>query len=411
MSRYLKEIDGEVAQNDVYAGILKKSLDYGPELLLHLHDSISEKEISDQPEIVAIQEKVDNSSDEKELDWVIDGGDRWVGFESKKTDDLKLDDQLVPEMEDLQTYSEKDPILVAITDDIKEPAEKIEKAESGIEGSGEIRWESWHSVAKTVYETESGALPKEQRPFVDILQDMFESEGYPRKFDGIEATGATHKMIKQREKNLIALTNSVIVNLEEPYWNDPHPVSYTYNGRVRTTNKSRKRKKIKKSYRHASPQHISFQYICSECDTKPDKQSSVSVLANLHQDEIYTVLDVNINRESDELDVESLMERSDELKDVCESRDLSLWISTNSWDVEGYPQKRDPEDIEELTDQARKGNQVSKHKRLIFGHRLEYQDFDSPEEFIGEIVDNLREVTEVFLIDNSFFNEAFPHVE
>jgi hypothetical protein len=117
---------------------------------------------------------------------------------------------------------------------------------------------------------------------------------------------------------------------------------------------------------------------------------------------------VNIKRESDELDVEYLMERSDELKDVCESTDLNLWISTNSWDVEGYPQEGSLEDIERLIEQAQ---EAASHKRLMFGHRVGYQDFDSPERFVGGIVDNLRELTEVFLLDNSFFDEAFPHVE
>ena len=409
MSRYLKEIDGEVAQNDVYAGILKKSLDYGPELLLYLHDSILEGEISDQPEIVAIQEKVDNSSDEKELDWVIDGGDRWVGFESKKTDNLKPDDQLVPEMEDLQTYSEEEPILVAITDDIKEPAEKIEKAESGIEGSGEVRWESWHSVAKTVYETESGALPKEQRPFVDILRDMFESENYSQKFDGIESTGITHDRIKQREKNLISLTDTVTDELpEEPYWNKPHPVSWTHNARSRKGDN--KRDQMKEDYRHFSPQYVSFQYVESDSGSDTSHQSSIEVLANLHQDEFYAVLDVNIRKASskyDDLDVEPLKERSDEIEQICESKGFGIWVSTNSWDVKGYPIEKDSENVEDLIEDAEANEEVANYKRLMFGRKLRYQDADSPEDFVEEIADTLCELTDTFLVQESFFDDIF----
>jgi hypothetical protein len=47
----------------------------------------------------------------------------------------------------------------------------------------------------------------------------------------------------------------------------------------------------------------------------------------------------------------------------------------------------------------------------MFGRKLRYQDADSSEDFVEEIADTLCELTDTFLVQESFFDDIFPQVE
>jgi len=403
MVKYLQINGDEETQNSIYANLLDKSLKYGPELAeeLHGHPLV---EFSERSRVTTVQEKL-GQDDDRELDWVITEP-QIIGFESKKSDALTVD-QLSDEMTELQKLSD-DPVLVAITDDLRAPSEVLEKTRSKIENDGTLIWKSWHQIAHCVYDLASSPneLPPEHHPILDILQDMFESESYEPRFKGIESVNITQDDLIKREKDLLSLISDITVGLpDDPDWLEPNPTSYS----------SDTLSNLKKGYYHIWQHWISFRFLIEDSEDPTNwemERSSITVLVHLTTDEFLTVLDIDgdVDSGSRTTNHKAVTENAEQILKICSKFDFQIWTSPNSWDSDGRSvEKHELGDLRELLSGS-SGFGYLPHKRLMIGRQFNSSDYP-PQELVKEIVKTLELLKLEFIENSEIFDKVFTQSE
>lgn len=401
MTKYLPDINGkEVIQNNIYAGILKKSLKYGPELATQLHNH-QDVVFSENSKIAVIQNKL-GRKDDRELDWVITGP-QVIGFESKKKRNLEVS-QLTDEIDDLRKRSDS-PILIVITDDLRPPKQILKETREQLRDQETLIWQSWHQIAHRIYELASSpeALPPEQRPLVEILQDMFESEDYERQFNGIETPNISEEELVQREKDLLSLISDITAGLSaDERWEEPDPATYS----------SDTMSNLQRNFYQIWPSRISFRFLS---EISPDstrvsmKTSAISLLTHLCRDEFLVVLDIcaDVDTGSKKVNHEAVTTNAAELVQICSDHDLQAWTSNNSWNHSNSPMtEHDLDDLHQLLSNPEKFG-FSPHKRVLLGRQLQSTDY-LPQEFVIEVIESLELLKQVFLDQSDIFNEVFP---
>jgi hypothetical protein len=163
--------------NDCFADLLDDTLTRGPALLNFLLDGIVEFE--EGAEVIATDRDplpFRSEGKDRKIDFTIGDDSKIVGFESKRKDHLKRS-QLTDEYEKLEYNADgREPLLVAITEDLKEP---------GIisQVNGDIEWSSWFYLSQRLFEYDPSG--EEWKPTVSRAQKMFREFGYT-DIDGID---------------------------------------------------------------------------------------------------------------------------------------------------------------------------------------------------------------------------------
>lgn len=400
MPEITRRIDGEeVVLNDVFGGLVQLSLRYGPELLneIHKQDSL---EFSDDARVVSIQTELD-SEDDRELDWVVQDGDDFFGYESKLGKSL-TQPQLVDEMNDLLRRT-PNPTLIVITNEVVRPTKRLSSARQELGDSGTIRWRSWHSVAKTVYDIDDESLPEAHQPLHQLLCSMFERENYSPTFSGIESLNVSDEFFTQREQALVALQNAILPLLDEEL-SQAWPTLRSYSVTPRGSDDQ-----FKKTYRSLTPRWVSFGYLVSNrTRNRSNKKTAVALLASLHRDDFRAVLDINADVATGNggLEKRALQDNHDELVTLVEDYNYNVWTSYNCWGHERQP--IDELSLSEFSSLLNDPEQLGtgNSKRVLVGRQLRAEDHDS-EQFVSAVATTLNKLRMEFVEESTMFNDVF----
>ncbi|SDQ40424.1 hypothetical protein [Natronobacterium texcoconense] len=399
MPRYLRSIEGsEVAQNDLVAGILTESLEYGPELLNTLHEpELGGKRFSGETELVAAQTKLQSRS-ERELDWVFeDLNELLVGYESKKKAGFG-ESQLYQEAVELDRVAKRGArILIVITDDVNEPEIVEETREKLSQESVEVRveWLSWNDLLARLDEIDTNDIKPQHEPLAKQIRRALEAEGYGSQFTELLHFEEDEIERIQRQQDQII---SLIQDLERlapeiglSRYSSGRKEIFHWGGRKSLSS-------LSKSYHPLVPQDIMVPFVPSEYDDFPEERGTSSaypgVYLNFFEQTVYVGAHLRPNKNEEHR--EALLNSNQEFAAVAEEHDLTLYSMWNSWGISNT--HKDPEEIETVLTEDRLLPDEG-YKRLLFGWPLTFEE--NGQAFVEEILEALGRVHEFSWESNS----------
>jgi|GEM_PF-4322370 hypothetical protein len=397
--QYLRSIDGsEVAQNDLVAGLLDESLQYGPELLNTLHDpEVDEDQVfSNETQLLAVQGKIDSRSD-WELDWVFrDEGNLLVGYESKKGATLDAN-QLYHEAVELARVATDETIhLVVITDHSREP-EAVSNARSRIRDedfSVDVPWLSWDGFLGRLNDLDPDRLQPQQEPLVGQMVRALTGEGYGKQFSElIDFDDDTIGRFTKQQDQLVGLIQDLDrlapeIGLER--YSSGRMELYHWGG-------SKSLSSLSKSYNPLAPENIMVSFVPEGFNDHPEESGTSSAYPGVHLHLFGSTVEVGIHLRpnKNEGHRQALIESSERFISLIREYDLTLFSLWNSWGISN--EHKDPNEINEiLTDNGLSADDG--YKRLLFGWRVEYQDNGA--DFVKEILEYLELAFQISWVEN-----------
>lgn len=259
---------GETAHNDVVAGILTDSLDYGPELINYLFAEEG-LDISKETELIAAQSPIDSNSI-RELDWVFsDPEGDIIGFESKRGAGFG-DDQLVEEVKELNRAASpsQSSRLIVITGVTRKPQE-IVSAEETLTSEGvqiEVSWTNWHEIEQRLSNISPNDVKPQHEPLAKQLQRVLSEEGYGPQFQPLaDLPPEFVEVFKKQQDNIVGLIQDLdrlAPDIKLSRYSKGSAEMFHYGGRKSLTS-------LSKSWHPIAPEDIVIPFIPPEFEDFP----------------------------------------------------------------------------------------------------------------------------------------------
>jgi len=366
--------------NQQVAGYLYYSLQISPDILnrIHSHQSIS---FSDEARLVAHQysplSRYTDTGIDREIDWVVDDGDKLVGYESKYGAPLDKN-QLQDELAKLRLNADgQDVALVVVTMNTTPVSLLNQFTEEP------VYWLSWFTVFRRLRQTDEGSIPAEQRPILQMLRDLFEAE------DMHPFTGFDHHDKLQYRYFIRDLRQELVgTELENP-------------GRVHT---STTKKPEPSSWKRIAPKRIDIPFVRESREQEWSRSTSyLTVTVDLETHDVHTGIVFNLRQIGTHRDY--VRENLDELLDYAVEREMELWASMNSfnqWKV-GIAKTDDPGEmrtwLEGGSENAVRANGTD-YKKAIFVRKCSEAD---PAGLVQEVKQELLTLHEQFLSSDELY--------
>jgi hypothetical protein len=366
--------------NEQFAGYLYYSLQVSPDLLNRIH-SHQQLFFSDEARLVAHQNsplpRYTDTGINREIDWVVDDGDKLVGYESKYSAPLHKD-QLQDELNKLRLNADgRDVALVVITMNTT-PVSLLNQFTDE-----PVYWLSWFTVFRRLHQTDEADIPPEQRPILRMLRDLFEAE------DMHPFTGFDHHDKLQYRYFIRDLRQELVgTELENP-------------GKVHT---SATKDPEPSAWKRIAPKRIDVPFVRESREQEWSRLTSyLTVTVDMETHDVHTGIVFNLREIKTHRDY--VNENIDELIEYAAERDMDLWASMNSfnqWKV-GIAKTDDPAEMRTwLADGSENAVRAdgTDYKKAIFVRGCSASD---PAGLVQEVKQELLELHKQFLISDELY--------
>ncbi len=368
-----RHIGGEEPLNDFFASLLSRTdVD---QVMNEIHDGL---EFQHGATVVGTQRDglpnhPEENSKRRTLDWVIQDGEKIVGYESKTNDKLKRN-QLLEERRKLEANADgREVHLFGVTEDLRQPDLSVD-----------FSWLSWHDIADSLSEADTTT------PITELMSDMLENEGYGR-FEGFTP-------YSRDESWLITHQNEAVdFALEAAKYAEG--VRFYHRQRVDLHNRVKNDVEAVKNndYQSLGPSYFVFPNHpvgYRESDTayniRGDHGWYIAITIPALHNEVYVQLDTYLSKNEDF--PEMFSENAEEITELVMSNDMTVWTSPNSLNREDPQQEF--KDRETIRDIFRSKGGEGKYKRIRMGWEV---DVDQPsDDIVAEAAEKMERLQELF---------------
>lgn len=374
---------GETGHNDVVAGLLTDSLDYGPELINYIFENEG-LSVSSKTELIAAQSKIDSNSI-RELDWVFnDPEGAIIGFESKRGAGFG-DNQLVEEARELERVaSPSQPSKLIVITGVTRKPEEIVSVNDELSSEGlqvEVSWTNWHEIEQRLSNISTEDVRPQHEPLAKLLGRVLSEEGYGPQFQPLaDLPSEFVEEFKEQQDHIVGLIQDLdrlAPEVELSRYSKGNSEMFHYGGRKSLTS-------LSKSYHPIAPEDIVIPFIPPEFDDFPggeynDQASFICVHINLFKSSVRVGAYLCPRGTDPHFNV--LVDKADIVEQICHDFELKLYGLWNRYAVENV---HSPDEVGEVLSEG--FNVDDGYKRIIVGREISCDHPDS----VSEVLDLLE---------------------